>query len=402
MKITSTSTPNYTKNLQDLKTKVRPNISHQIFVNSNKEFSNSDVFIQPDKLNVSFCSKNTSEKIEGLLDLIFKDKYLLHEIESHIPESKSKDFMERHIAWLKQKMLKVDSNAAIKITNRVLSCGMFDENSLKAMFEYLEELQSKSTNYIELEKMKHYKIFVLSNFLDKWNNFCTTKNIPEWIPERLDKETDFLIDYYFKQTRNSHISADKKIVEKYNPESNPEIILKFKPYIEEVVKNFPWTRYAFLGALDSISDDYLSYVKEVISNREIFTPEIKKKLAMAEILAKKGLEICNRLNIKDSALESNFSLYLGRIKHYKQGNLSPSERKGKSLNKADIENALKVFKDLGEDLGGFENFDVKRIKEAYRRLVKIYHPDKNPGNKEAEEKFKKLYNAYKALVDSDN
>ena len=41
--------------------------------------------------------------------------------------------------------------------------------------------------------------------------------------------------------------------------------------------------------------------------------------------------------------------------------------------------------------------DEDAIKKAYRRLAVKYHPDKNPGNKEAEEKFKKLSHAYEIL-----
>ena len=41
------------------------------------------------------------------------------------------------------------------------------------------------------------------------------------------------------------------------------------------------------------------------------------------------------------------------------------------------------------------------IKKAYRKLAMQYHPDKNPGNKEAEEKFKKIADAYAVLGDPE-
>lgn len=56
-------------------------------------------------------------------------------------------------------------------------------------------------------------------------------------------------------------------------------------------------------------------------------------------------------------------------------------------------------KDYYEILGVAKGALGDDIKKAYRRLAKKYHPDKNPGNKEAEEKFKLISEAYAVLSD---
>jgi curved DNA-binding protein len=55
------------------------------------------------------------------------------------------------------------------------------------------------------------------------------------------------------------------------------------------------------------------------------------------------------------------------------------------------------FKDYYEILGVPQNADKKVIQHTFRQLAQKYHPDVNPGNKEAEEKFKTINEAYQVL-----
>ncbi|MFR3035402.1 MAG: molecular chaperone DnaJ, partial [Blautia hydrogenotrophica] len=56
-------------------------------------------------------------------------------------------------------------------------------------------------------------------------------------------------------------------------------------------------------------------------------------------------------------------------------------------------------RDLYEVLGVDRNADEATLKKAYRKLAKKYHPDVNPGDKDAEQKFKEATNAYAILSD---
>lgn len=59
------------------------------------------------------------------------------------------------------------------------------------------------------------------------------------------------------------------------------------------------------------------------------------------------------------------------------------------------------MKDYYKILGVSETSTSDEIKKAYRKLAMQFHPDKNPNNKKAEEKFKEISEAYETLYDED-
>lgn len=60
-----------------------------------------------------------------------------------------------------------------------------------------------------------------------------------------------------------------------------------------------------------------------------------------------------------------------------------------------------AVKDLYATLGVEKSAEAADIKRAYRKLTQQFHPDKNPGDKKAEDRFKEVSSAYEVLSDPD-
>src|SRR5216117_2616449 len=60
-----------------------------------------------------------------------------------------------------------------------------------------------------------------------------------------------------------------------------------------------------------------------------------------------------------------------------------------------------MAKTLYDTLGVSKSASQDEIKKAYRKLARQYHPDKNPGDEQAEERFKDIQGAYDVLSDPE-
>jgi molecular chaperone DnaJ len=62
---------------------------------------------------------------------------------------------------------------------------------------------------------------------------------------------------------------------------------------------------------------------------------------------------------------------------------------------------MPINRDYYEILGVSRDADEDTVKKSYRKLALKYHPDRNPGDKEAEERFKEAAEAYEVLRDRE-
>lgn len=144
---------------------------------------------------------------------------------------------------------------------------------------------------------------------------------------------------------------------------------------EEVAK----FKESLIKAIDLALQPYYSQAKPVVR---------KDILANMAFLVK-------RLNLKEfeAAIYKLGEKYGDKLKFKYAGPLAPYSFVAIKLVLINFDTIDRARRQLG--LG--EETSFREIKEAYRKLVHKYHPDKNPGNSPNEEEFKKIAEAYKLL-----
>src|SRR4030067_3422347 len=85
------------------------------------------------------------------------------------------------------------------------------------------------------------------------------------------------------------------------------------------------------------------------------------------------------------------------------GHRTPSHTLGKAATAPAVlgRGVQMARRDYYEALGLQKNRTLENLKNAYRKLPLECHPDRNPGNKEAEERFKEINEAYSVLSDPE-
>jgi len=160
----------------------------------------------------------------------------------------------------------------------------------------------------------------------------------------------------------------------------------FSTPLSEIDKNFEELKAQYIQIKEHIAGEenlppsvtkWLSTIEECINNADKFIKSWEFSEAYRNIV--EGLSTCK-----------NYELLLTILNDF-----------GSSTTEEKTQPEEESFDDWYEILGVRPDATQKEIKKAYRDLAKKYHPDKNPGDQEAEEQFKKVTKAYEILGDQE-
>lgn len=332
-----------------------------------------------EELNYFKNQKKTMEGFESKLNNLVPDKSL---------ETLKKDILSSGITNLDKPFEAIDKHFGD--WDKV-----YDEDLLINMYAYIKKMPH-AKNPVENERNKQCGVYLLSKLKETIhekdtdiivNDFKTKLTV-----KKIHQEVDHLLDHYFGKVDSQTENINSLPIKTRN---------KLKEKCEQVTYGVP--HLMFTQELDDVAGSYLREIKYHHVKNGSLNEEGKKLLSVADILNKKAIEINTTMKTEEAYFIDGLKLTADTIERYKKGTFKTKFEEECENNDYTAtykqKEALKTFKNHGQDLGKLNALKEDALKKAYRKLAMQLHPDKNPGDKTAHDKFVKLQDAYQELLE---
>jgi chromosome segregation ATPase len=252
-----------------------------------------------------------------------------------------------------------------------------------------DEIKAKEAKFEEhresIEKSLNDKIAEYDRRLEDLNAVKGIIDDVKFDKSKEGKEAKIVVKEAIRQAKKDLTDIKTKF-EELDEKYSSGTFKGFATPLSEIDKNFEELKSQYLQIKEHIDSEenlpasvlkWLSSIEESINNADKFIKSWEFSEAYRNIVW--GLSTCK-----------NYELLLTILNDFATSGTEdiPQEEE-------------EIFEDWYDILGVEPDADEKEIKRAYREVAKKHHPDKNNGDKESEEKFKKAAEAYEILSDPE-
>lgn len=344
------------------KAEVRKNEQQLLEEQKNFEKENKRVKereIEAEKVKIE--SEKSKEKYQSLYDELEVDKENINTLEE-AARRKNQEADEKNIA-----------------ANAIFEKARIIDDEIKAKEAKFEEHRES------IEKSLSEKIAEYDRRLEDLNAVKGIIDDVKFDKSKEGKEAKIVVKEAIRQAKKELTDIKAKF-EELDEKYSSGTFKGFATPLSEIDKNFEELKTQYIQIKEHIDSEenlpvsvlkWLSNIEESINNADKFIKSWEFSEAYRNIVW--GLSTCK-----------NYELLLTILNDFANSGTEDYQHE-------EEEN----FDDWYEILEVEPDADEREIKKAYRELAKKHHPDKNNGDKESEEKFKKAAEAYEILSDSE-